>query len=56
LDPFLQGVRYTTKVRVLTGFAARVRRDLYGRGKRVQTGTVVGALMAVGQEVALACG
>jgi hypothetical protein len=24
-DPYLQGVWYTTKVRVLTGFAARVR-------------------------------
>ncbi len=56
MDPFLQGVRYTTKVRVLTGFAARVRRGLYGRGKRVLTGTVVGALATVGQEVALACG
>jgi hypothetical protein len=45
-----------TKVRVLTGFAARVRRGLYGRGKRVQTGTVINALTAIGQEVALACG
>jgi hypothetical protein len=45
-----------TKVRVLTGFAARVRRGLYGRGKRVATGTVVGALTAVGQEIALVCG
>ncbi len=56
LDPFLQGVRYTTKVRVLTGFAARVWHRYYGRGKRVVTGTVVGALTAVGQEIALACG
>jgi hypothetical protein len=55
MDPFLQGVRYTTNVRVLTGFAAQVRRCLYGRGKRVQTGTVVGALTAAGQEIALAC-
>jgi hypothetical protein len=46
-----------TKVPVLTGFAARVRRCLYGRGKQVQTGTVVGAaLTAVGQEIVLACG
>jgi hypothetical protein len=56
LDPFLQGVRYTTKVRVLTGFAARVQHGYYGRGKCIATGTVVGALTAVGQEVALACG
>ena len=29
---------------------------LYGRGKRVAAGTVVGAFTAVGQEIALACG
>jgi hypothetical protein len=56
LDPYLQGVRYTTKVRVLTGFAARVRHGFNGRGKRVAAGTVVGTLTAVGQEIALACG
>jgi hypothetical protein len=44
------------KVRVLSGFAARVCRGLYGQGKLVQTRTVVGALTAVGQEIALACG
>jgi hypothetical protein len=49
-------VRYTTRVRVLTGFAARVWHGYYGRGKRVAAGTVVGALTAVGQEIALACG
>jgi len=49
-------VQYTTKVRVLTGFAARVRQGLYGRGKRVAAGTVVDAITAVGQEIALACG
>ena len=56
LDPYLQGAEYTTKVRVLTGFTARVRQGYYGRGKRVATGTVVGAITAVGQEIALACG
>ncbi len=56
MDPFLQGVRYTTKVRVLTGFPARVCRGLYGRGKQAQTETVLGALIATGQEIALACG
>ena len=45
-----------TKVRVLTGFAARVRQGYYGRGKRVAAGTVVGAITPVGQEIALACG
>ena len=49
-------MQYTTKVRVLTGFAARVRQGLFGRGKRVAAGTVVGAITAVGQEIALACG
>jgi hypothetical protein len=43
-------------VRALTGFAARVRQGYYGRGKRVATGTVVGTITAVGQEVALVCG
>jgi hypothetical protein len=56
LDPYLQGIGYTTRLHVLTGFAARVRCGAYGRGKRVQAGTVVGALTAVGQEIALACG
>jgi hypothetical protein len=44
-----------TKVCVLTGFAARVSRGLYGQGKRVQTGMVIGTLTTVGQEIALAC-
>jgi hypothetical protein len=41
---------------VLTGFAARIRQGAYGRGKQVQAGTVIGALTAIGQEIALACG
>ena len=45
-----------TKVCVLTRFATRVRKGLYGRGKRVAAGTVVVAITAVGQEIALACG
>jgi hypothetical protein len=53
LDPYLQGVQYMTKVRVLMGFRRQVRR---GRGKHVATGTVIGAIMAVRQEIALACG
>ncbi len=56
LDPYLQGVQYTIKVRVLTGFAARSHQGYFGRGKRVATGTVVGAITAVRQEIALACG
>jgi len=56
LDPFVQGIEYTTRVRALTGFAARVRQGLFGRGKRIATETVVGAITAIGQEVALVCG
>jgi hypothetical protein len=56
VGPFLTGGVVHTNVHVLTGFVARVCKGLYGRGKRVQTGTVVGALTAVGQEIALACG
>ncbi len=56
MDPFLQGIEYTTRVRVITGFAARVQQGYYGRGKRVATGTVIGTITAVGQEIALVCG
>ncbi len=56
LDPYLQGVGYTTRVHVLTGFAACMQRGAYGWGKQVQAGTVVGTLTAVGQEIALAYG
>ena len=56
MEPFLQGIGYVARVRVITGFAARVRRGCYGRGKRVQTSTVCGAVTAIGQEISLACG
>ncbi len=55
LDPFIQGIEYTTRVCTLTGFAARVWQGLFGKGKRVATGMVVGAITAIGQEVALVC-
>ncbi len=56
LDPLIQGIEYTTRVRALTGFAKQVRQGKYGWGKHVATETVVGAITAVGQEVALVCG
>lgn len=56
MDPYLQRPRYIDRVRALTGFAARVRRGQYGREKQVQAGTVIGALMSIGQDIALACG
>ena len=54
-DPLIQGIEYTTRLRALTGFAVQVRQGLYGQGKRVATGTVIGTITAVGQEVALVC-
>ena len=56
MDPYLQDAPYIDKVRVLTGFAARVRGGGYGRGQRVQTSTVSTAVTAVGQTISLACG
>lgn len=41
---------------MLSGLAARVRIGHFGRGKRVQTATVSGALTAIGQTIALAVG
>ena len=55
MEPLLQRTGYVTHIRVLTGFATRVWRGCYGRGKQVQTSTVCGAITAVGQEIALAC-
>ena len=56
VDPYLQDAPYIDKVRVLTGFAVRVRGGGYGRGQRVQTSTVSTAVTAVGQTISLACG
>ena len=56
MDAYLQDGMYTDRVRMLTGFAARVQQGSYGRGQRVQASTVSAAIMAVGQAIALACG
>jgi hypothetical protein len=55
VDPFLQGTPYSTRVRCLSGFAARVRRGGFRRGREVKSETVSTALTAVGKEIALAC-
>jgi len=55
VDPLLQGTPYSTQVRCLSGFAARVRCGAYGRGRTVKSDTVSTALSAVGKEIALAC-
>jgi hypothetical protein len=55
VDPYLEHVPYATRVRCLTGFAARTRMGYYGHGQQVQSSTVTGAIMAIGQRIALAC-
>ncbi len=55
VDPYLQQVPYATRVRCLTGFAARTRTGFYGYGRQVQSSTVTGAITAVCQTIALAC-
>ena len=47
---------FATQVRTVSGFAARVRRGYYGRGRQVATGTVSKALTAVGQTISMDTG
>jgi hypothetical protein len=56
VDPHLQGVDYTTRTRLLSGFAAGICSGDFGRGRQVTTQTVSSALTAVGQTIALAIG
>ena len=53
MDPYLSQVPFQDSVRLLTGFAARVRSGYYGRGHQVSAGTVSKAITAVGQTIAL---
>ena len=55
MDPVLQDITYATKVRCLTGFAARVRQGGFGSGRPVKSDTVATALSAVGKTISLAC-
>jgi hypothetical protein len=54
VDPFLQDTPFTNRVRLLTGFAGRVRTGYYGQGKQIQAGSVSSAITAVSQAIALA--
>jgi len=54
VDPYLQDTPFTIRVRLLSGFAGRVRTGYYGRGQQVQAGSVSSAITAVGQAIALA--
>ena len=56
VDPELQDVRYQERIRLLSGFAARVRTGYYGHGRKVKTATVSSALTAIGQTIALVHG
>ena len=55
VDPYLQQVPFSTRVRCLTEFAAQTQTGFYGYGQQVQSSTVTGAITAVGQTIALAC-
>ncbi len=55
VDPYLQGTNFQKRIRLLSGFAARVRTGYYGNGKQVKNCTVCSAITAVGQTIALAC-
>jgi hypothetical protein len=55
VDPYLQDTNFSKRIRLLSGFAARVRTGFYGAGRQVKTCTVSSALTGVGQTIALAC-
>jgi hypothetical protein len=55
VDPYLQDTSFSTQIRLLSRFAARVRTGYYGKGNQVKICTVSSALTAVGQTIALAC-
>ena len=53
VDPYLQGTNFLKRIRLLSGFAARVRTGYCGNGKQVKNCTVSSAITAVGQTIAL---
>jgi hypothetical protein len=55
VDPYLQQSSYSDRALLLAGFAARIRRGDYGRGKQIKAKTVSTALTAVGQTITLEC-
>jgi len=55
VDPYLQQVSDSKRVRCLTGFAARTRTGFYGHGRQVQSSMVTGPITAIGQMIVLAC-
>jgi hypothetical protein len=55
VDPYLQDAPFQKRIRLLSGFAARVHTGYYDKGHQVKNCTVSSALTAIGQTVALAC-
>jgi hypothetical protein len=55
VDAYLQDTPFSKRIRLLSGFAARVRTGHYGNGRQVKGCTVSSAITAVGQTIALAC-
>jgi hypothetical protein len=55
VDPYLQNAHFSQRIRLLSGFAARVRTGYFGNGRQVKGCTVSSAITAIGQMVALAC-
>jgi hypothetical protein len=53
VDPYLRRVNFEHAVRSLTGFAGAARIGYFGSGRKVQGGTVSGALSAVAKNIAL---
>ncbi len=55
VDPYLQDTQFSKQIRLLSGFAVRVRTGFYGQQKQVKNCTVSTTLTAIGQTIALAC-
>jgi hypothetical protein len=54
VDPYVQDTPFTMRVRLLTGFAGQVRTGYYGRGQRIQAGSISSTITSVGHTIALA--
>ncbi len=55
MDPYLQGTPFSKRIRLLSGFAARVRTGHFGNGRQVKGCTVSSAILAIGKTIAPAC-
>jgi hypothetical protein len=55
VDLYLQDTSFSTRMRILSGFLARVCTGFYGQGNQVKNCTVSSALTAIGQTIAMAC-